>query len=511
MNRLGTLRVSLLLAIGVVPLACGGTTQRGTDDGEGNDTGTGGSGTTNAGGATSTGRAGSGTAGTVGKMLPPTGGTGVGGATQTPSSCTGKLDPSTGLVACIEGYVHRARQVDCQSFGGSPPDVDNAGGVGGVEAVPVKPRADGSISCGAFGVGGDSGAEDCTRFALGYCFAGEGEIATCRSGCVTDADCGDGFICECSHPESPTGGACMRAIDCTTSVNCGPGLLCAIVDGGCGSHAYACWSPDDECRTSEDCAGGYCEYNQALQHRVCGGAACGRPFLVESVARMASVVPRRDWSGHAPSPRVDHLTASERQSLAQHWTQLGQMEHASIAAFARFSLQLLALGAPPELVDACTRALADETAHAKLCFGIASAFADRALGPGPLDIDQSLTVTSLSDVVDLVIAEGCIGETSAAVDALEAADAASDPVIRAAYAQIARDEQRHAELAFRFVRWALERDASSVRARIAAAIAAPASPHAAVRAVAMPCLAALLELTSQELTASHRNTTQHTA
>jgi len=168
------------------------------------------------------------------------------------------------------------------------------------------------------------------------------------------------------------------------------------------------------------------------------------------------------------------------------------MEHASIAACARFSLQLLALGAPPELVEACTRALADETEHARLCFQLASSYAGRTLGPGPLKIDGSLRCFSLAEIVDLVLAEGCFGETSAALEALEAADTQSDPVVRGVYAQIASDEQRHAELAFRFLRWALGHDAPTVRKRIAASIAAPPSEHHAVRAVILPCLSALL-------------------
>jgi hypothetical protein len=94
--------------------------------------------------------------------------------------------------------------------------------------------------------------------------------------------------------------------------------------------------------------------------------------------------------------------------------------------------------------------------------------------------------------VELVIAEGCFGETSAALQALEAADDAEDPVIVAAYTQIASDEQRHAELAFRFVRWALVHDPRAVKPRIEAALALPASGDAATCAVALPCLQAVL-------------------
>jgi hypothetical protein len=176
------------------------------------------------------------------------------------------------------------------------------------------------------------------------------------------------------------------------------------------------------------------------------------------------------------------------------------MEHASIAAFARFSLQLLSLGAPPELVDACTRALADETAHTRLCFGIASAYAGHALGPGPLDVSGSLELTSLADIVDLVIAEGCFGETSAALQALEAGAAARDPAICAAYARIAVDEERHAELAFHFVRWALRRDPIAVSERLRAVGRQPPPAHALAWNVTLPCLDALLASVTADAT-----------
>jgi hypothetical protein len=212
--------------------------------------------------------------------------------------------------------------------------------------------------------------------------------------------------------------------------------------------------------------------------------------LVQAEARVAPVAARADWAdGRLAGPRVSHLTRDERAALAAHWTKLGQMEHASIAAFARFQLQLLALGAPPELVQACNQALIDETAHTQLCFGLASAYAGQAIGPGPLDVTHSLAVTDLADIVDLVLMEGCFGETSAALEALDAAGTAADPVVRRTYEQIAADEERHAELAFRFVRWALERDREAVTERILAAL-----PHApaSVKDVAVPCLRALV-------------------
>jgi hypothetical protein len=134
------------------------------------------------------------------------------------------------------------------------------------------------------------------------------------------------------------------------------------------------------------------------------------------------------------------------------------MEHASIAAFARFSLQLLSLGAPPDLLTATQAAMADETAHARIAFGLASAYAGRPIGPGPLSLAGSLDDVDAQSIVEGAIAEGCIGETIAALEAAEAAERASDPIVRSLLRRIADDEMRHAELAWRFVDWALASD-----------------------------------------------------
>jgi hypothetical protein len=80
----------------------------------------------------------------------------------------------------------------------------------------------------------------------------------------------------------------------------------------------------------------------------------------------------------------------------------------------------------------------------------------------------------------LTFREGCVGETVAALEAREALDRASDPEVRSVLERIAEDEQRHAELAWRFVRWALGQDAA-IRslierevARLGAELGAPA-------------------------------------
>jgi hypothetical protein len=160
-----------------------------------------------------------------------------------------------------------------------------------------------------------------------------------------------------------------------------------------------------------------------------------------------------DWTDPAVRPQVTGLLPGLRERLAAHWTSVALMEHASIAAFARFTMHLLAVGAPPDLVVLSQRAMADETAHARWSFSLASAYAGRDIGPGPLGIDGSLGRFEVDAMVATLVREGCIGEPLAAVDALEGATRARDPVVRAVLARMADDETRHAVLAWRTLAW----------------------------------------------------------
>lgn len=295
---------------------------------------------------------------------------------------------------------------------------------------------------------------DCADQPNGYCryWLGGGGAApkcACAYGCSTDADCAEGQRCLCGDPV----GQCVPA-DCGTSAECGDGLECVTPVGSCVSSRLACQTRGDECSSAADCqpgmicvpgsSGFICAYD--------GCAGLGRPFLVGGLARVAAVTARADFALEC-APQLEGLTAGERAELDRHWTAVGLMEHASIAAFARFTLQLLGLGAPVELVEASTAAQADETRHARIAFALASSYAGAPRGPGTLDLDGALPPLDAERVLCDVIREGCIGETLAATEAAHAAAHAEDPVLAGVLSAIAEEESRHAELAWRFVRW----------------------------------------------------------
>ncbi len=339
----------------------------------------------------------------------------------------------SGFATCKEGYEVRVRAASCPNL---LPDKGEGGAAGaGLDAC----RTD--IDCPG---------------ELEYCVNGQDGAGYCVSGCRTDGDCQVGQICRCGDPV----GVCSRA-ECQTNADCGPDSLCAsLINSSClVNYEYACLSSLDECRHSADCAGESGKSTCVIGdgRRQCAAVAvCGRPFLVDAAHRQAEVVGRSDWANATLAPDCSALTPGERSLLAEHWRQIGAMEHASIAAFARFQLQLLALGAPAELVEQTNRALVDETRHARLAFGLAGAYAGRAVGPGPLRTHDALDDDSLGTLLETTLLEGCLGETLATLEASLARDRCRDGAVRAVLAGIAGDEARHAELAWRFLAYCLE-------------------------------------------------------
>lgn len=212
--------------------------------------------------------------------------------------------------------------------------------------------------------------------------------------------------------------------------------------------------------------------NTADSQKCCylvGSIACdGRPLMIEGEARLADVVcGSKAWSNIAMSaaPSGD---AALNEILGRRWADRARFEHASVASFARFSMALLACGAPPELVSRSQEAGLDEVRHAQLALSIASVYAGRPMDLGPLDLEgafagpMTLTATTLSTVV-----EACVGETLSAIEIAASAAASTSPAVREALSAIAEDETRHAELGWAFVRWAAGVGGAALRAQIA--------------------------------------------
>jgi hypothetical protein len=359
------------------------------------------------------------------------------------SPCTNSQDVGGGFERCAEGWLHRARVEVCES---SVPRPD-----------PVMPTPNAPPLPGYTGCASDA---DCAALSYGFCAPFSAGLPpriflTCQEGCVTDSDCAESQLCLCGSPV----GTCVTAT-CRSDAECGEGRCAAsTVSGGCSfdSVRFDCQTPDDECASDADCGGNLKDCNFAFEARRCSGLLqCGRPFLVGGGCRQSELefgAPGA-WAA-ASSPDLSQLEPRQRRELAEHWSRMALMEHASVAAFARFVLELLSLGAPAELVREAQQAMRDEVEHAELCFGLASAYAGQPLAPGPLAIDGALAARSPCGLVLCAFREACLGETEAAVEAQAALDSARDPAVKRVLARIAADEARHAELGYRFLQFAL--------------------------------------------------------
>jgi len=116
-------------------------------------------------------------------------------------------------------------------------------------------------------------------------------------------------------------------------------------------------------------------------------------------------------------PFMKGISQEKRQQLSEQWLQSALSEHASVASFSRFTLQLLSVGAPPELIHKAQQAAVDEIRHAQLAFGLASAYAGHSISPGNYDSHIVSVNPDMFEMCTLTAMEGCVSETFATLSA----------------------------------------------------------------------------------------------
>jgi hypothetical protein len=205
-----------------------------------------------------------------------------------------------------------------------------------------------------------------------------------------------------------------------------------------------------------------CCYHADVVDHTSGDCVIGRPYFEGGVDLCA---PLRSETPQALAPQAARAAA---------WAHAGAGEHASVAAFARLTLQLLALGAPTDLLRGAQQAALDEVGHAEQCWALAERFGAARLSPGPFPFPGDVAVgVSLAELASAAVREGCLAETLGAHVAQVAAELAPEPEVRAALQRIAAEEATHAVLSFRIVAWALKVGGPAVTAAVQAAFNAP--------------------------------------
>ncbi len=158
--------------------------------------------------------------------------------------------------------------------------------------------------------------------------------------------------------------------------------------------------------------------------------------------------------------------ASPTAHVGDYLARAAELEAASVHAFRRLACELRALGAPERLALAAERSMRDEVRHARVMSRLAQRHGGtvRSLRPPPSQPRRSAYAIAHENAV-----EGCVRETFGALQATYQSAHARDPELARALGAIARDETRHAALAWDVAAWLEPRLTDRQRASLAGA------------------------------------------
>ncbi len=181
---------------------------------------------------------------------------------------------------------------------------------------------------------------------------------------------------------------------------------------------------------------------------VMDGFTRGRALRRGGKAKIAALRAGEGWTSTVSR------ASQPSNAAADAWRAYGQTEHASIAAFASFANQLLALGAPRYLVEYAFADGLDEVRHADLCFSLAASLDGERREPAPFP--AAMTAPESKELLEIAkecLRESCVLEMGSAFLAERMLEEELVPEVRRVLEEIARDERRHAEHGYEALAW----------------------------------------------------------
>jgi hypothetical protein len=212
-----------------------------------------------------------------------------------------------------------------------------------------------------------------------------------------------------------------------------------------------------------------------------------------------------DCTGRRPAGFSPRRRCTSGSQVGRWFAEASILEAASVPAFRRLATELKAHGAPAPLVRAARRAVGEEIRHHRMTAAVARA--NGAISRAPRI--RTAPVRSLVAMAAENAREGGVRETFGAATAAFQARHAADPRLRAVMSVIARDEARHALLAWEIDAWARTALPASGARRLTAArdaaacnlerelAAAPPPGRSLARALGLPSAPALRRLADQ--------------
>jgi len=285
--------------------------------------------------------------------------------------------------------------------------------------------------------------------------------------CQQDSDCEANEQCLCnsviSHPICVSA-TCSLGEDCDLG-GCGVSYR----EGDCSfDFSLSCFTENDECRSSESCDnyGAGC-YATPVGWR-CDTDFCGegRPLLTECEVTVAPLVMGKGWVSSVPTSEVNNISPKELEQLIEYWTFAAQLEHSSVASFARFTMQMLSFSVPADLLLAIQTATADEVKHAQSAAHILSTLTKKQVSFGALPLEGITLKTSRRELIEALIREACMSETLGVAEITEALRLSEQELVSQHLNTLLEDETMHAALAWRSLRWLITSAHNSEQAEL---------------------------------------------
>jgi hypothetical protein len=219
------------------------------------------------------------------------------------------------------------------------------------------------------------------------------------------------------------------------------------------------------CRVDADSCGWVCAKAQELSTEYGRRTGCEVRFFGDDAEVTLLLSTGCPVDGRRPAGLVEVASFAARDRAGAWLAEAAWLEAASIHAFVELARELKERGAPGRLVRAALAAAQDEVRHTEVMTQLALRYgAQPELPVVARSVPRTLEAMAIENAV-----EGCVRETWGALCALWQSSTAQDPEVRRVYAQIAKDELRHAQLAWAIDAWCAPLLGDAARANVAMA------------------------------------------
>ena len=158
------------------------------------------------------------------------------------------------------------------------------------------------------------------------------------------------------------------------------------------------------------------------------------------------------------------LLPEERARLAETWRRRAAAEYLAVSTFSFLAVDLVAAGAPADVLSHAARSQLDEIRHAELAIRMVEIYGGQRIEPpaGMSRLPYDKTRPKLHQAVANTLLVSCVSETYATTVLIATRELTTDPVAHAVLTSIYSDEVMHARLGWSYLRYGIEQGGQGV-------------------------------------------------